>query len=219
MELEDVWPLFSLSIETPRLSLRPVRDDDLPGLVTAALEGVHDPGRMPFGYPWTDAEPTELARSFAAYHWGLRARLSRSDWAVAFAIVQDGVAIGIQELAGYDFRARRTVNSGSWLTRRLQGRGLGTEARAGLLLFAFDHLGAEWAESGAASWNAASLAVSRKLGYEPNGVTRVHPRPGEVVDEQKVRLSAERFARPTWSIAVRGADAAHRQLGIVEEAA
>ncbi|MGN8025141.1 GNAT family N-acetyltransferase [Microbacterium sp. 22242] len=106
------------------------------------------------------------------------------------------------------------VATGSWLTRSAHGRGIGTEMRAALLLFAFDVLGAEWAESGAASWNEASLAVSRKLGYEPNGVTRVAPRPGEAVDEQRLRLVRARFVRPDWTIAVRGAGLALAQLGL-----
>ncbi|MFT0139022.1 hypothetical protein ACEK07_23205 [Alcanivoracaceae bacterium MT1] len=55
MSLDEVWPLFGLEIRTPRLTLRPVRDEDLPGLARAALDGVHDPARMPFGAPWTDA--------------------------------------------------------------------------------------------------------------------------------------------------------------------
>lgn len=51
MDLERIWPLFGLRLTTPRLELRPLRDDDLPGLVDAALSGVHDPARMPFGVP------------------------------------------------------------------------------------------------------------------------------------------------------------------------
>lgn len=81
-------------------------------------------------------------------------------------------------------------------------------------LFAFDVLGAEWAESGAASWNEASLNVSKNLGYELNGVTRVAPRAGESVDEQRVRLRKTAFVRPDWSISVRGAAPALDQLGI-----
>lgn len=214
MDLEDVWPLFGLEIETPRLLLRPVRDADLPGLVRAALDGIHDRDRTPFGAPWTDAEPDELARNLAAYQWGLRTRVAPESWTVAFAVLLDGVVVGAQDLSATDLANRRTVGTGSWLTRRAQGSGIGTEMRAALLQFAFDHLGALWAESSAASWNEASLGVSRKLGYRLNGVSRVAPRPGEPVDEQRLRLAADEFVRPDWTIAVRGADAALAQLGI-----
>ena len=214
MELEEIWPLFGLEITTPRLALRPVRDVDLPGLVQAALDGVHRPEQMPFGFPWTDAPAAELPRNLAAYHWSLRNRISAQNWTVAFAVHHEGRVIGTQDVAAREFADRRTVNTGSWLTRALHGRGLGTEMRAGLLMFAFDVLGAEWAESGAAAWNHASLGVSKKLGYELNGVTRQVPRPGEPVDEQRVRLTRDGFVRPEWTIAVRGAEPALAQLGV-----
>ena len=214
MRLEDIWPLFGLEIETPRLLLRPIRDEDLPGLVQAALDGIHDPSEMPFGAPWTDASPEELPRNTAAFQWQLRGRVSPGFWHIAFAIHHEGRVIGSQDLSAHQFADRRTVETGSWLTRSAQGAGIGTEMRAALLQFAFDHLGAGWAESSAAAWNDASLGVSRKLGYQPNGVSRVSPRPGEPVDHQKVRLAKDDFVRPDWTITVRGLDPVLAQLGI-----
>lgn len=61
--LEDVWPLFGLLISTPRLTLNPVRDEQLPGLIDAVLAGIHDPAVMPFGVPWTDAPCSSLIAS------------------------------------------------------------------------------------------------------------------------------------------------------------
>ena len=153
-------------------------------------------------------------RNLASYQWSLRNRVSVESWAIAFAVHFDDRVVGSQDLSGYDFADRRTVSTGSWLTKSVHGQGLGTEMRAALLLFAFDVLGAEWAESGAASWNEASLGVSKKLGYELNGVTRVAPRQGEPVDEQRVRLAKKSFVRPDWSISVHGAAPALAQLGI-----
>jgi RimJ/RimL family protein N-acetyltransferase len=212
-DVGQFWPLFELSLQTPRLELRPVRDVDLPQLIDAALAGIHDPGRMPFGVPWTDAEPTQLAQSFAAYHWRLRANVQPKRWGVSFTVLHDGVPVGIQEVHAREFSTRRTIESGSWLTASAQGRGLGTEMRAGLLLFAFDHLGAKWAESSAVEWNAASLAVSKRLGYVANGITRAEPRPGEPVDEHRVRLSVDDFVRPSWHVVVRCPEAVLAQLG------
>ena len=214
MDLEDLWPLFGLEIVTPRLSLRPIRDADLPGLAQAALDGVHDPARTPFATAWTDAAPAELPRNLAAFHWSRRNRVAPERWTVAFGIHFEGRIVGSQDLSAHDFAHRRTVSTGSWLTRRVQGQGIGTEMRAGLLQFAFDVLRAEWAESSAASWNDASLGVSRKLGYVLNGVTRSSPRGGEPVDEQRVRLERARFVRPDWSIVVHGAGPALSQLGV-----
>ena len=75
-------------------------------------------------------------------------------------------------------------------------------------MFAFDQLGAEIAESGAADWNAASLGVSRKLGYRDNGEGMYAPRPGERVRELRLRLAREEFIRPDWSPRVGGVEAA-----------
>jgi|SRR6478736_3127806 len=212
MEIEDVWPLFALRLETPRLMLRPIRDEDLPGLAAAALRGVHAPERMPFGVPWTDWEPERLTRSMAQFHWSLRANATTENWGVSFTVVHDGIPVGIQEMHARNFAGRRTIDTASWLTSERQGLGLGKEMRAALLLFGFDHLGALWAESSAASWNEASLGVSQSLGYERNGLTRSEPRPGEPVDEIRVRVSAEQFRRPEWALAVTGAERACEQL-------
>jgi len=59
------------------------------------------------------------------------------------------------------------VSTGSWLGMRHQGKGFGTEMRAAILMLAFDHLGAKTARSSAFTDNPRSLAVSRRLGYEP----------------------------------------------------
>ena len=216
VKIEDVWPLFGLRLRTPRLELRPVRDDDLPALVESALAGIHDPERMPFGVPWTDAEPEELARSFAEYHWRNRVNTRADRWGIQFAVFHGGRPIGIQELHARDFAVLRTVESGSWLTRAHQGVGLGTEMRAGLLMFAFDILYAEWAQSSAAEWNRASLGVSDRLGYARNGVNRVQSRPGEITNEIRLRLHRDAFARPDWRLAADGVEAALRQLGVEE---
>lgn len=212
MALEDVWPLFGLRLTTPRLVLRVVRDDDLEGLADAALAGIHDADRMPFQVPWTDQEPDVLRRELARFQWSQRTRSRPGDWRLPLVVLEHDVPVGVQDVEGRDFAARRTIESGSWLTRSAQGRGLGTEMRAAILLLAFDHLDAEWAESSAASWNERSLGVSRRLGYRPNGVSRVHPRGDEVTDEQRVRLHRDDLVRPGWALRVEGLDRALPEL-------
>lgn len=205
MRLTDVWPLFGLQLRTPRLLLTPVRDEQLPQLVDAVLAGVHDPALMPFGVPWTDAPRDVLIRETVKHQWRQRCSLERDHWTINFAVSFDGRVVGMQDLSARDFSILRTVNSGSWLTQSVQGRGIGTEMRAAILLFAFDHLGAETALSEAAEWNSASLGVSRGLGYEPNGVSEVVARVGEVTKQVHMRLEAGRFRRPDWGLEVEGA--------------
>lgn len=212
MDLVDVWPVFGLRLITPRLELRPVRDEDLPGLADAALAGIHDPGVMPFRVPWTDASGDELKRGLARHVWEQRATIRPGTWSLLLTVLRDGRPIGVQAISAAEFEVRRTVESGSWLTMSQQGHGLGTEMRAAMLCFVFDHLGGEVAESGAATWNAGSLAVSRKLGYRENGVARFVARRGQRVDEVLLRLDRDDFVRPAWELEVEGADAARAEL-------
>jgi RimJ/RimL family protein N-acetyltransferase len=212
MDLEDVWPLFGLRLLTPRLELRPVRDEDLGPLADAALAGIHDAGFMPFGVPWTDAAPEDLRRSLAQHNWRVRSELSRDSWGINFAILFDGVAVGTQSLAGKRFGVLRTVSTGSWLTRSAQGRGVGTEMRAAVLLFAFDWLEADYAESGAVVANGPSTGVSRRLGYSENGRSIVEARPGEAVEHVGFRMHRNEFVRPDWELRVEGFEAARSEL-------
>ncbi len=208
VDLERAWPLFALRLRTPRLELRVVRDDDLPGLVDAVLAGVQDAERTPTGIPWPHLHPDEIRTAFAGYHWRSRSEVQPNTWALQFAVLLDGVPVGVQELCARSLTVLRTVSSSSWLTRSTQGRGFGTEMRAALLMFAFDSLGALWAESSAPAWNAPSLAVSRKLGYVENGISRAQPHPGDAVDEIRVRLHVDDFVRPSWALAVEGLEQA-----------
>ncbi len=81
----------------------------------------------------------------------------------------DGQVVGTQGLWTTSYPVSRTVLSGSWLGRAHQGQGIGTEMRAAILHLAFAGLGADRADTGAFEDNEASLAVTRKLGYRPNG--------------------------------------------------
>jgi RimJ/RimL family protein N-acetyltransferase len=71
--------------------------------------------------------------------------------------------------AGVNFSTLGTVTSFSWLVDDQRGRGLGHEMRAAILHLAFDGLGAKEASSDAFVDNHGSNAISRDLGYEPNG--------------------------------------------------
>ncbi|GAB3280656.1 GNAT family protein [Sinomonas notoginsengisoli] len=217
--LEELWPVFGLRLLTPNLVLRPLRDEDIPRYVEAAASGIHShaPGRTPFGAPW-DESPA-LPANTARWIWECRLRSSPEDWIVMFGIfTHDGAFLGSQDVVAKDFPGLRTIRTGSWLRRDAQGRGLGTEMRAAVLMWAFDLLGAQVATTSAWDWNAPSLAVSRKLGYEPNGEGRHSPRPGVVERELRLRLPREALRRPTWDLEVRGQEAAAAFLGIAPPA-
>ncbi|GAA1331049.1 GNAT family N-acetyltransferase [Saccharothrix algeriensis] len=202
----DPWPLRHLALRTPRLELRPDDDAGLLELADEALRGVHPPDRMPFGVEWTDAPRERLGLDVVQHHWSARASLSPRRWAVNFLVRLDGRVIGVQSLLGESFAVRREVTTGSWLGLRHQGTGLGTQMRAAVLLFAFDHLGARAARTSAFTDNPASLAVSRKLGYRPDG-TFTQVRRGRVAAQTRLVVAREDFTRPSWQLAVTGVTA------------
>jgi RimJ/RimL family protein N-acetyltransferase len=194
------WPFFDLRITTPRVELRYPDDDIVFALVDVAAGGVHDPATMPFMIPWTDLPPDERAVSSLQFLWRSRANLAPADWSLPFAVFADGELCGVQDVLATDFARRRTVKTGSWLARRAQGRGIGTEMRRAVLHLAFAGLGAEVAETGAWHDNEASLGVTRKLGYVPNGEST------EVRRDTPDRQLHYRMPRAHWEAEVRRDD-------------
>jgi RimJ/RimL family protein N-acetyltransferase len=209
----EPWPLRQLVLRTPRLELRPDDDAGLHELVEEAHRGVHPPEEMPFATPWTDADPAYLGRGILQYHWSERARFAPEKWAVHFLVRFDGRVIGTQGVAATDFGITREIDTGSWIGRRHQGHGYGTEMRAGVLQFAFDHLGAVRARSGAFADNAASHRVSERLGYRRDG-TVTFARRGAAAEEVRLLLVAEDFVRPDWTVSVEGLDGCRPLLGV-----
>jgi RimJ/RimL family protein N-acetyltransferase len=202
--LTDVWPLFGLVLRTPRLELRLPSLEQLAALGELADEGIHDPVVMPFVTPWTDQPPGERGRSVLQWQWKLWAELTPSKWGLGFVVLAGGDVVGTQELSGADFAVTREVGTGSWLGSRHQGRGIGTEMRAAVLALAFDGLGAQTATSAAFVDNAASLGVSRRLGYSPDGQARYAVRNRLQVD-QRLRLDRETWAaRRTVPVDIEG---------------
>jgi RimJ/RimL family protein N-acetyltransferase len=172
------WPLFDLAVRTPRLEMRLPREDEFASLIELADGGVHDPETMPFFVAWTDLEPTERARSTAQWLWRQRAEWSPHKWTFTAVGFVDGRPIGVQDVSAEHFGAVRSVQTGSWLGRAHQGKGLGREMREAILHLAFAGLGAAEALSGAFEDNAASIATSRSVGYEDNGEARARRRDG-----------------------------------------
>lgn len=212
-ELTSVWPPFALTLTTPRLSLRPLRDEDIPSAVEAAASGIHERGRSPFSTPWAEAAAADLGPNMARWYWRCRANTSPEAWTLILGIWQGDTFLGCQDVEAKDFATLRTVATGSWLRTSAHGRGFGKEMRAAVALYAFDWLNAEVAESEAAAWNAQSLGVSRSLGYELNGVTRMSW-DGKQETVQRVRLTPETFNRPDWQLKVDGHEPTARFLGL-----
>lgn len=208
------WPLFDLVIRSARLELRLPREDELFELLDVAKRGVHDPALMPFGFAWTDQPSPHFERGFMQYHWRTRASWSPDEWILDFGVWADGVLVGSQGMRAEKFSVFKSVGTGSWLGRGFQGRKIGLEMRSAALSFAFDHLGAERATSEAFSDNAASVGVSRSLGYVENGLQWVAPR-GVAREETRFLMTREMWqSRERASITVSGFEACRDMFGI-----
>ncbi|WP_059007241.1 GNAT family N-acetyltransferase [Streptomyces specialis] len=191
--LTDHWPLAGLRLTTPRLELRLPADEELAELADLAVAGVHPPEEMPFLVPWTDLPPAERARSVLQYHWRCRAAWTPADWSLPLVVLMDGRVVGTQAVNARDFAVVRQTGSGSWLGARYQRQGIGTEMRAAILHLAFEGLGAEEAVSSAFAHNTASLTVSKKLGYEHDGIAHHAVRDRRVTDH-RLRVTRARWA-------------------------
>lgn len=197
------WPLFDLRVTTPRLEIRLPNDDELYLLLAVTDAGIHDPATMPFSIGWTDVPAPRRHRDSLQWWWSQRSQWRPDDWSFTGAVFVDGAPVGVQDMRGEQFAARRVVSTGSWIGRAHQGRGIGKEMRAAILHLAFEGLGALEAHTSAFCDNARSLGVTRSLGYEENG--------HDVVVRRGVRTRQDNFCLD------RGAWAARRRSDIVIE--
>ena len=212
--LAELFPPLALTVSAGPVMMRGISDEILPELCDLARRGIHDAGEMPFYFPWTDAPEADLARNTAAYHWRSRAEFSPGQWGLHLAVFHEGRLVGTQGFETTDYLVTRTGETGSWLGREFQGQGIGTAMRQAVCALAFDHLGAVELTSGAFLDNPASLAVSRKVGYRPNGVRRLKRRAGELALNQGLVLTPGDFVRGEHPVEVDGLAAVRAFVGL-----
>jgi len=212
------WPLTGLRLRIvpppAQLELRLPDPDDLVALAALAEAGVHDPEVQPFAVAWTDTEPAARALSTMQYHWSSWAAWTPANWDLNLVAVRGGRVVGTQSVSATNFAVLREVHTGSWLGRQYQGKGIGTLMRAAVLALAFDGLSAEFATSSAFSDNAASLAVSRKLGYADDGIERLVNR-GRPAPTMRLRIDrASWAAHKTVDVVIEGLEPCLRLFGL-----
>ncbi|MGA2830731.1 MAG: GNAT family N-acetyltransferase [Streptosporangiaceae bacterium] len=188
----DVWPMFGLVIQTPRLRLRLPREGDLPELARAARV-ISAPGEPRLHLPWMYEPSPDMEREFFQRYWRALAHWRPSSWHLPLAIYLKERPIGVQDMWAADFARLRSAGTGSWIRRDQQGRGYGTEARAAVLELAFGQLGAEEACTEYLDGNHASEKVSRKLHDTGNGQHPVYRDDTGRTTEYRLRLDRE-----TW---------------------
>ena len=187
-----LWPFFDLRVRTARLELHLPTEHELAMLAAVARAGIHDDDQMPFAVPWSTLPSPDFEWGFIRHHWRSRGTWEPADWELDMGVFVDSEPVGMQAVFATSFSRLRRVRSGSWLGRGSQGRGIGREMRVAMLSLAFDGLGAEVAETEAFADNAASIGVSRSVGYEDNGIDRLAPA-GEPRDMIRFRMTRARW--------------------------
>lgn len=184
VSLRVPWPVRLLS---PRLVLRPLatRDHDawVAGFVSRLPPqsrhdgGPHDPSQTP--RPWF----RELCRRHR--------RLWRADQCYILAIFdrQTGRHYGHLDVYVIERGDRHWGNLGYAIHNTAQRRGLATEACSVAIPWAFRTLQLHRLEAVISPDNAASLAVARKLGLEPEGVRKSFERVGAQWLDQAVYVA------------------------------
>lgn len=186
------WPLFDLRVRTPRLELRHPDDADLVEMADLAVQGITDGGPTPFAITWNEGPPDEVRLRILQFQWKARAEWTPDNWNLGLVAVVDGEIVGNQGVSAKAFPVAKAVHSGSWIGKRHQGQGLGTEMRAAMLHLAFEGLGADAAFSGAWVDNERSIRVSRRLGYQDDGF-ELMDRSGQQGRQLRFRLERERW--------------------------
>ncbi len=181
------WPLFDLRLDSPELTLRPMREADLAvvsDLLPADLE--LDPAATRYG-----VSDERVSRGIITHqgYWKAYGTWQSSAWRLGFVVSAAGEIVGFQELEGNDFPLLRTVDTSSFLIARARGRGYGKQMRRAVLALAFGPLQAQAAITSAWHDNHASLGVSQALGYRPNGES-LHARDDRADVMVHMRLTA-----------------------------
>ncbi len=91
---------------------------------------------------------------------------------LVFAIDIDGFAVGAVGLRPGEDINRLSTEIGYWLGEEFWGRGIATEALAAVTEYAFTTLGMARVYAEVFEWNAASMRVLEKCGFEREGVLR-----------------------------------------------
>lgn len=165
-------------IETPRLILRDLREEDLDDLVRAINNRniVRNTARIP--YPYTRADAADYLKLTRVAEPGAL-RLSM-ELKAAPGIVMGG--------AGYE-GGPDDLELGYWLAEPFWGQGLGSEAARAMTDYAFTNTTYRMMVAGYRHGNVASQRILERLGFTPTHQTLVMSRGlGHEVPVQRMAL-------------------------------
>jgi RimJ/RimL family protein N-acetyltransferase len=165
------YPLLDVRVSTPTLELHSATDELLDELADVVRAGKTHADPPPYDDPisFYETDPDLRVAKWLRAIWRRRGTVDPDFWRLYLVVMVDGRPVGEQTLTGVNFATLGTCTTFSWLSVDERGRGLGHEMRAAVLQLAFDGLGAKEASSDAFVDNHGSNAISRRLGYAPNG--------------------------------------------------
>jgi len=205
------WPLHGIRLRTADLDLRVMTEADLAGLCALLPD---DLSMNPHATTYAGLDDRANRRAVLVQgYWRALGLWSPDDWALPFVVRSAGEVVGAQWLEGPDWRADHVVDSSSWLVPAARGRGLGKQMRAAVLALAFGPLGADAAVSSAVVDNAASLGVSRALGYRETHRS-VLEHSGETLQHVRLERAAWERSGQAHEVVIAGATPALPLFGI-----
>lgn len=207
---------LNVQVRTPRLELHGATDELLSELSPLVRTGQAMADPPPYDDPMSlyEDDPARRVDGWLRGVWRARGTVGADFWRLCLAVVVDDRAVGMQDVIGDRFDRFGTIITFSWLAGDARGQGLGREMRAAALHFAFAGLGASEVSSDAFVDNDASNAVSRSLGYAPNGTTW-DSRRGEPALLQRWRLTREAWEQGRRDdISLHGVDGCRAALNL-----
>lgn len=170
--------------------------------------------------PWDDPssfyepDPDVRVQKWMQGIWRGRGTVRPDRWRLYFVVIVDGDPVGMQDVIGDGFDSFGTVETSSWISADVRGRGIGTESRSAILHLAFEGLAAAEAHSEAAVDNAGSNAISERLGYERNGTSWATHQGKPVLGQRWLLRRATWEASRRDDVAMHGIDECRAALGI-----
>lgn len=202
-QLATLYAPFGFRVTAGDVSLRLLRDSDIPAFAELIASPVFSDETVPYVFDWLRQDPVARLRSSLQFLWSARASIGPNEWRLTMGVFEKERLVGVQDIKAHEFNLMRVVSTGSWLSLDAQGRGIGTLMRQMALVLVFDHLDAVRAESAAGRDNCRSLAVSRHCGYVLDG-TVVLKNGEDRLEAQRVVVTPETFMRPATEVETEG---------------
>jgi RimJ/RimL family protein N-acetyltransferase len=194
--------MLGLRPNMPHLEFRHPSDQELGQLADLSAEGIHEPDQTPSPCPGAVCLRGS-GRSVVQQHWPRRGNWSADDWDLDLAVLEDGQIVGPANPRRSRLRDRWQGQHHLLARSAPPGRGIGTEMRAAVLHLAFAAIDATEATSGAFDDNTPSLTVSRKLGYQLDGIER-HAVRGRATTTRRLRLSRVQWQNQRIPVSITG---------------